>query len=149
MGAAALESQVDVLYLGDRWPKLASDRLWGAFSGCESIAARITFSPSFMSHRLIALNETDRLVVDYSSVTNPQFKLRRHESNPGHNEENLQYEQKEVHDRSPVFDVDGSDQWVRSAAERSENEAFRSHTIMIGATGDLFPAGSSPDHAPQ
>jgi hypothetical protein len=49
------------------------------------------------------------LVVDYSSAANSQFGPRRHESNSGHNEKNLQYEQKEVHDRSPVFAADQSD----------------------------------------
>jgi hypothetical protein len=39
-------------------------------------------------------------IVDYSSVTNLQFEPRWHESNSGHNEENIQCEQKEVHDRS-------------------------------------------------
>ena len=51
-------------------------------------------------------------VVNYSSAANSQFGLRWRESNSGHNEENLQYEQKEAHDRSPVVAVDESDQWV-------------------------------------
>jgi hypothetical protein len=49
------------------------------------------------------------LVVDYSSAANSQFGSRWHESNSSHNEENLQHEQQQVHDRSPMFPID---QWV-------------------------------------
>jgi hypothetical protein len=66
--------------------------------------------------------------VNHSSAANSQFGPRQRESNSDYNEENfqneenLQYEQKEAHDRSPVVAVDESDQWVKLAAERSENE---------------------------
>jgi hypothetical protein len=84
--------------------------------------------------------------VNHSSAANSQFGPRQRESNCDYNEENfqneenLQYEQKEAHDRSPVVAVDESDQWVKLAAERSEKtNAPRSRTIMIGAASDLFP----------
>src|SRR6516165_1576022 len=94
------------------------------FPGCAANASHLNEGMRFTTggSRL----ETERvfpltLVVDYSSAANSQFGPRRHESNPGHNEENLQYEQKKVHDSSPVF------------APKTNA------TIMIGATGDLFP----------
>jgi hypothetical protein len=45
-------------------------------------------------------------VVNYSSTTSPQFGPRWYKSYPGHNEEDFQHKQQEVHDLSPVFAVD-------------------------------------------
>jgi hypothetical protein len=42
------------------------------------------------------------LVVDLSRATDPELGPRWHESNSANNEDNLQHEQQEVHDRSPV-----------------------------------------------
>jgi hypothetical protein len=81
--------------------------------------------------------------VNYSSAANSQFGSRWHESNSGHNEENLQREQQQVHDRSPMFTVDH----LRRPQSDPKKNAFRSRTIMIEASGDLFPARSSLDHA--
>jgi hypothetical protein len=45
-------------------------------------------------------------IVNYSSTTSPQFGPRWYKSYPGHNEEDFQHKQQEVHDLSPVFAID-------------------------------------------
>jgi len=78
--------------------------------------------------------------VNYSSAANSQFGPRWHESNSGHNKENLQHEQQQVHDLSYVCCRPIGLGWPQSDLKMN---AFRSRTIMIETTGDLFPAGSS------
>jgi hypothetical protein len=60
-------------------------------------------SPTLLGAQGISLLTS---VVNYSRTTNSQFGPRWYKSYPGHNEEDFQHEQQEVHDRSPVLAVD-------------------------------------------
>jgi hypothetical protein len=91
-------------------PNVREIRFGRIFSGCESIVTLIRPLAFLHVASTNCLIETDASslssapqrvslltrIVDYSSTINLQFEPRWHESNSGHNEENLQCEQKEV-----------------------------------------------------
>jgi hypothetical protein len=72
----------------------------GRVSFHKPMSLRTSKSPTLLGAQRISL------LTYYSSTTSPQFGLRWYKSYPGHNEEDFQHKQQEVHDLSPVFAVD-------------------------------------------